>query len=81
MPQAKTTGAGVARRRFEPYRSTRTPASSGRGRFRRIIEESSLPFRAHAEFRKADLDARQELCRSLAERIWTPERLEREAAS
>ena len=31
--------------------------------FLRFIEESGLPFRAHAEFRKADLDARQELYR------------------
>jgi hypothetical protein len=49
--------------------------------FRRFIEESGLPFRAHAEFKKADLDARQELYRALAERIWSPERLAQEAAS
>ena len=47
--------------------------------FRRFIEESGLPFRAHAEFRKADLDMRQELYRRLAERIWDPERLAQEA--
>ena len=49
--------------------------------FRRFIAESGLPFRAHAEFKKADLDARQELYRQLAERIWDPERLAREAMS
>jgi hypothetical protein len=49
--------------------------------FRRFMEESGLPFRAHTEFKKTDLDARQELCRRLAEHIWTPERLEREVAS
>ena len=49
--------------------------------FRRFIEASGLPFRAHDDFRKADLDARQELYRRLAERIWNPERLEQEAAS
>lgn len=49
--------------------------------FRRFIEGSGLHFRAHAEFRKADLDARQALYQQLAERIWNPERLEREAAS
>ena len=43
--------------------------------FLRFIEESGLPFRPHAEFKKADLDARQELYRMLAERIWDLERL------
>jgi hypothetical protein len=33
------------------------------------------------EFKKADLDARQELYQRLAEWIWSPERLAREAAS
>lgn len=46
--------------------------------FKRFIQESGLPFRAHAEFKKADLDARQTLYRKLAERIWNPERLVQE---
>jgi len=50
-------------------------------RFRRFIGESGLPFRAHPEFRKADLDARQVLYQRLAGRIWRPERLDEEAAS
>jgi len=49
--------------------------------FLRFIEQSGLPFRPHAEFKKADLDARQELYRRLAEQIWSPERLEQEAVS
>jgi hypothetical protein len=49
--------------------------------FRRFIEESGLPFRAHDEFRKADVDARQRLYRQLAELIWNPERLQAEASS
>ena len=49
--------------------------------FRRFIEESGLSFHAHAEFKKTDLDARQGLYRQLAERIWDPERLAREAMS
>ena len=49
--------------------------------FKRFIAESGLPFRAHAEFKKADLDARQALYQQLAERIWNPERLTQEAAS
>lgn len=40
--------------------------------FRRFIEETGLPFRAHTEFRKADVDARQELYRRLAAVIWDP---------
>jgi hypothetical protein len=49
--------------------------------FKRFLEESGLPFRAHAQFRKADLDMRQVLYQQLAERIWNPERLAQEAAS
>jgi len=49
--------------------------------FRRFREASGLPFRAHAEFRKADMDARQDLYRQLAEQIWNPERLMQEAAA
>jgi len=45
--------------------------------FLRFVEESCLPFKPHPEFRKADLDARQELYRRLAEEIWNPERLQR----
>jgi hypothetical protein len=46
--------------------------------FLRFIENSGLPFRSHTQFRKADLDARQELYRQLAEHIWNPERLRQE---
>lgn len=49
--------------------------------FRRFCQESGLPFRPHREFKKADLDARQELYRLLAERIWNPDRLEKEAGA
>lgn len=49
--------------------------------FRRFIEESGLPFRPHAEFKKADLDARQLLYRQLAELVWSTTRLADEAAS
>lgn len=49
--------------------------------FKRFIGASGLPFSAHAEFLKVDLDARQVLYQRLAERIWSPERLEREAAA
>ena len=49
--------------------------------FLRFIEESGLPFRAHVEFKRKDLDARQDLYQKLAERIWDPDRLMREATS
>ena len=49
--------------------------------FRRLIAQSGLSFRAHAEFKNVDLDARQDLYRRFAGRIWDPERLAREAAS
>jgi hypothetical protein len=48
--------------------------------FAHFIVESDLPFRPHAEFHKADLDARQALYQKLAEQIWSPDRLAQEAA-
>ncbi|MBX6773415.1 MAG: DUF262 domain-containing protein [Chloroflexi bacterium] len=48
--------------------------------FVRFIRESGLPFHPHGQFRKADLDERQELYLRLAEQIWSPERILREAA-
>jgi len=49
--------------------------------FQRFLAETGLPFRAHEHFKKADLDARQELYQRLAEHIWDPARLEAEALS
>lgn len=43
--------------------------------FLKFAKESQLPFKAHTEFKKADLDERQELYRQIAERMWNPERL------
>jgi hypothetical protein len=42
------------------------------------VEESGFPFRPHTEFRKADIDARQNLYRQLCEEIWSPERFDQE---
>jgi len=47
--------------------------------FRKFRDESGLAFRPHAKFKKADLDARQELYRQIAEQIWNPKILMREA--
>jgi hypothetical protein len=49
--------------------------------FRRFCEETRMPFQAHMEFKKADLDARQKLYQLVAERIWNLDRLEKEASS
>lgn len=48
--------------------------------FVRFVRESGLPFKAHPEFKKVDLDARHELYKALAEDIWNPERLSQELA-
>lgn len=49
--------------------------------FLRFIKQSGLLFRPHDEFKKVDLDARQALYQQLAERIWDPDVLDKEAAS
>ncbi len=62
-------------------RSLHENAYSHNPGFLRFIQETKLPFRALKEFKKADLDSRQDLYRRLAEQIWNPERLAREAAA
>jgi hypothetical protein len=47
--------------------------------FLRFVHESGLPFKAHAQFKKADLKDRSLLYLELAERIWNPDDLLREA--
>jgi hypothetical protein len=49
--------------------------------FRSYMEGSGLPFRPHAQFKKADMDERQELYRLICEEIWSPDRFERELYS
>ncbi len=46
--------------------------------FLRFKELSGLPFQAHKEFKKADLDARQKLYREIAKKIWNPELVDEE---
>ena len=48
--------------------------------FRRFCERSELPFQAHREFNRADLDKRQKLYQHLAEQIWNPDRLFEDAS-
>jgi len=40
-----------------------------------FINESGIAFEAHEQFKKRDLDQRSSLYRSLAERIWNPDRI------
>ena len=47
--------------------------------FRKFKDESGLPFRPHATFKRHDLDDRQELYRQIAEQIWNLDILRREA--
>lgn len=49
--------------------------------FVQFIQRTGLPFEAFASFRKAQIDVRQHLYRKIAEHIWNPDRLAREAAS
>ncbi len=46
--------------------------------FVQFVERSSLPFRPHGQFKKADLDLRQDLYRAIAEQIWDPTQLQEE---
>ena len=47
--------------------------------FIRFVRDSGLLFKPHPEFKKADLDARGELYRQIAEQVWNPNDLLREA--
>ena len=47
--------------------------------FKRFRRDSGLLFKAHSEFKKADLDERQALYSAIAERIWNPENLLKQA--
>jgi hypothetical protein len=43
--------------------------------FLKFIQRSGLPFKPHPEFRKQDMDERQDLFCQIAEQLWSPERL------
>ena len=47
--------------------------------FRRFVELTGLPFEAHDEFKRSEMDARQQLYGALAKQIWDPKNLTREA--
>ncbi|MGE5483490.1 MAG: DUF262 domain-containing protein [Ignavibacteriales bacterium] len=46
--------------------------------FLQFVSRSGLPFKPHEHFKKADLDARGQLYREIAERLWNPDQLLRE---
>ena len=46
--------------------------------FKRFIGDSGLGFQPHPQFKRADLDARQELYTRLADKIWSPMNLEQQ---
>lgn len=43
--------------------------------FLQFVQKSGLPFKAHAQFKKADLEERGLLYRKIAERLWNPDAL------
>jgi len=49
--------------------------------FKQFIERTGLPFQAHPAFKKADLEARGQLYRQIAELVWNPDRLTEEAGA
>jgi hypothetical protein len=49
--------------------------------FKRFIQDSGLAFKPHAEFKKADLDARQILLLQIAEQVWSSENILREVGT
>lgn len=67
MPQY--LGQNLLARSLNPACYTHHP------QFLRFKNESGLPFQPHKEFKKADLDARQNLYRQIAEQIWNPNKL------
>lgn len=62
-------GENLLARSLHPQCYERNPG------FLRFMEQSGLPFKAHAEFNKSDLDQRSKLYRQIAERIWNPDNL------
>ncbi|MDA2916049.1 DUF262 domain-containing HNH endonuclease family protein [Nitrospinae bacterium AH_259_B05_G02_I21] len=46
--------------------------------FLTFVDMSTLPFQPHSQFKKADLEARQELYRQICDNIWSPSRFDQE---
>ncbi len=72
LPHYNTQSINLLARSLHPQCYQHNPG------FLKFVQASGLPFQDHPDFKKADLDARGELYRGLAERIWNPEDLLRE---
>ncbi len=69
----KQNGPNMLARSLHPESYTHNPG------FVKFGKQTGLKFKAHEEFKKNDLDARQDLYRRIAEVVWNPERLKEEA--
>jgi hypothetical protein len=81
----RSIGDDPYEKKLEVYRGQNVLARSLEEQFyhnnHRFLEykaRSGLPFQPHPSFKKADLDARQELYRLICEEIWSPSRFDRE---
>jgi hypothetical protein len=71
----KQNGPNMLARSLHPESYTHNPG------FVRFVKQSGLKFKSHEEFKKKDLDDRQDLYRRIAEVVWSPDRLRTEAVS
>ncbi len=78
----KPLGAATYERKLMTYHSANLLAGSlhaqkyeGKTGFKDFIERTGLPFKPHAQFKRADLMERQQLYRQICEQIWNPDRL------
>ena len=62
-------GQNILARSLNPQCYERNPG------FVRFIRDTGLPFRAHPQFRSADIHERSELYRQIAKQMWDPEHL------
>ncbi len=62
-------------------RSLNPQAYDHNSRFQQFLTRTKLPFKPHEDFRRADLDERQDLYREIAKRVWDPDRLLREVGA
>ena len=49
--------------------------------FCKYLEGTGVQFKPHEHFKRADLDERQAIYHEIAEEVWNPARLEREASA
>ena len=74
LPHYNTQNINLLARSLHPQCYEHNPG------FRQFVRESGLPFKAHTQFKMADVEERGVLYRLLAERIWNPNDLLKEAS-